>query len=66
MDDTLHWFATADLRQYEDKYISIVDKEVVAADEDPQVVWETANRLHPGKEAVLWKVPHGDMCVFLA
>lgn len=37
MDETFKWFITADLSKYEDKYVSIVEKEVVYADEDPEV-----------------------------
>ncbi|PIU64360.1 MAG: succinyl-CoA synthetase subunit alpha [Armatimonadetes bacterium CG07_land_8_20_14_0_80_40_9] len=64
MDETLKWFTTADLSKYEDKYISIVDKEVVCADEDPEVAYKDAKKKYPNKEVVLWKVPCGKTFIF--
>lgn len=59
MDETFNWFTKADLSKYEDKYVAIVDKEVVYADEDPEVAYTHARRKYPDKEIVLWKVlPH--------
>ena len=51
-------------RAYEDKYIAIVDDEVVFSGEDPEVVFFTAKRKFPEKEVILWKVPHGDSFIF--
>ncbi|MBW8049076.1 MAG: succinyl-CoA synthetase subunit alpha [Cytophagales bacterium] len=65
MDETFNWFTKADLTKYENKYISIVDKQVVCADEDPEVVYETAKKKYPGKEVVLWKVPNAEICIFI-
>jgi hypothetical protein len=60
MDETFKWFTTADLSEYEDKYISIVGKGVVCADEDPEVAYAEAIKRYPDKEIVLWKVlPEG-------
>ena len=42
MDTSLEWFTEADLSEYEDKYICIVGKEVVSADEDPEVAYSEA------------------------
>ena len=64
MDETFRWFTTADLSEYEDKYISIVGKEVVCADEDPEVVYAEAQKRYPDKEIVLWKVPPSELFVF--
>jgi len=64
MDETFNWFTKADLSKYEDKYVSIVDKEVVSADENPEVVYANAKRKYPDKEVVLWKVPHGETFIF--
>ena len=64
MDETFRWFTTANLRKYEDKYISIVNKEVVCADEDPEVAYRDARKKYPDKEIVLWKVPRGDAFIF--
>ena len=64
MDETFNWFTKADLSKYEDKYISIVDKEVVCADDDPEVAYTNAKKKYPGKEVVLWKVPHGENFIF--
>lgn len=64
MDGNLSWFASADLRAYEDKYIAIVDDEVVFSGEDPEVVFFTAKGKFPEKEVILWKVPHGDSFIF--
>lgn len=64
MDKTFNWFKKADLRKYEDKYISIVDSRVICADEDPEVVYTKAKKRYPGKEVVLWKVPHGESFIF--
>jgi hypothetical protein len=64
MDETLEWFTKADLSKYEDKYVSIVDREVVFADEDPEVAYTSAKEKYPDKEVVLWKVPHGETFIF--
>ncbi len=64
MDETFNWFTKADLSKYEDKYISIVDKEVVCADEDPEIVYQDAKKKYPDKEIVLWKVPLGETFIF--
>ena len=64
MDEVFKWFVTADLSKYEDKYISIVDKEVVSANENPEVVYTNAKQKYPNKEIVIWKVPHGETFIF--
>lgn len=64
MDETLRWFTTADLSMYEDKYIAIVGKKVVCANDDPEVVYTQAKKKFPNKEIVLWKVPHGGTFIF--
>ncbi len=64
MDETFNWFTKADLSQYEDKYICIVDKEVVCAGENPEVAYMNAKKKYPGKEIVLWKVPRGETFIF--
>lgn len=64
MDETFHWFIKADLSKYENKYISIVNKEVICADEDPEVVYTKAKRVYPDEEIVLWKVPRGEAFIF--
>lgn len=64
MDETFHWFIKADLSQYENKYISIVNKEVICADEDPEVAYTKAKRIYPDEEIVLWKVPRGEAFIF--
>jgi len=64
MDETFSWFTKADLSKYEDKYVSIVDKKVVSADENPDVAYKNAKKKYPGKEVVLWKVPHGETFIF--
>lgn len=64
MDETFSWFTTADLSKYEDKYISIVDKKVICADEDPEVAYTEAKKKYPNREVVLWKVPRGDPFIF--
>ena len=64
MDETFKWFTMADLSDYEDKYIAIVDKEVIFADDDPEVAYTNAKKKYPDKEIVLWKVPQGDAFIF--
>lgn len=64
MDETFRWFTTADLSKYEDKYISIVEKEVVYADEDPEVAYTEAKKRYPDKEIVLWKVLPSGIFIF--
>lgn len=64
MDETFNWFTKADLSQYEDKYISIVDKEVVCADEDPETAYSDAKKKYPDKEIVLWKVLPAETFIF--
>jgi hypothetical protein len=41
-----------------------VDKEVVRADEDPEVTYTEAKKKYPEKELVLWKVPLGETFIF--
>ncbi|MHC1568248.1 MAG: DUF5678 domain-containing protein, partial [Candidatus Syntropharchaeia archaeon] len=50
MDKTFKWFTTADLSKYEDKYVSIVEEQVVYADEDPEVAYVEAKKRYPDKE----------------
>ena len=64
MDETFKWFTVADLSKYEDKYITIVDKEVVCANEDPKIAYREAKMKFPDKEVVLWKVPQGETFIF--
>lgn len=64
MDETFRWFTKVDLRKYEDKYVSIVDKRVIYADRDPEVAYTKAKKKYPNKEVVLWKVPHGETFIF--
>ncbi len=64
MDETFRWFIKADLSKYEDKYISMVDKKVIYADDDPEVAYTEAKKRYPGKEIVLWKVPYGGTFIF--
>lgn len=66
MDKTFKWFTTADLSKYEDKdkYISIVEEQVVHADEDPEVAYTEAKKRYPDKEIVLWKVPRSGTFIF--
>jgi hypothetical protein len=64
MDKTFKWFTTADLSRYEDKYVSIVEEQVVYADEDPEVAYGEAKKRYPDKEIVLWKVPRSETCIF--
>ena len=64
MDETFSWFTKADLSEYKDKNISIVDKEVVCADEEPEIAYKYAKKKYPNKEIVLWKVPHGETFIF--
>jgi hypothetical protein len=64
MDETFNWFTKADLSKYEDKYVSIVDKKVVDANENPEVAYKNAKEKYPDKEVVLWKVPCGETFIF--
>ena len=64
MDENFRWFTRVDLSKYEDKYVSIVDKSVICADEDPEVAYTKAKKKYPDKEIVLWKVPHGQAFIF--
>jgi hypothetical protein len=61
MDGTFSWFAKADFKKYEGKYISIVGKKVVCANDNPEVAYNLARKKHPKKEVVLWKVMEGEM-----
>jgi len=63
MDETFRWFTAVDLTEYEDKYVSIVNKKVVCADEEPEVVYLEAKKKYPDKEIVLWKVPRGETSI---
>jgi hypothetical protein len=64
MDKTFKWFTTADLSKYEDKYVSIVEEQVVYADEDPEVAYAEAKKKYPDNEIVLWKVLPSEYYVF--
>ena len=64
VDKTFKWFTTADLSKYEDKYVSIVEEQVVCADEDPEVAYAKAKKRYPDKEIVLWKVPRSETFIF--
>ena len=47
MDESFDWFTTADLSEYEDMYIAIVDKKVISADEDPEAAYVSAREKYP-------------------
>lgn len=64
VDKTFKWFTTADLSKYEDKYVSIVEEQVVCADEDPEVAYAKAKERYPDSEIVLWKVPRSEAFIF--
>lgn len=49
MDETFRWFTTADLSKYEDMYVSIVDKEIVYADKEPEIAYIDAKQKYPDK-----------------
>ena len=53
-----------DLSKYEDKYVAIVDSQVVSSNKDPEAAYKAAKRKHPRKEVVLWKVPSGETFIF--
>ncbi|MFQ6073311.1 MAG: DUF5678 domain-containing protein [Methanosarcinales archaeon] len=60
----MNWFATADFKEYVNKYIAIVDQSVVSSGEDPEEVYNKAEKEYPNKEIILWKVPRKDFLVF--
>lgn len=64
MDKTFEWFTKADLREYQDQYVSIVNEQVVCADEDPEVAYTVAKENHPGEKVILWKVLEGETFIF--
>lgn len=65
MDKNLEWFAKADLSSFEDQYVAIAEEKVVAHGDDPEKIYLNATKTYPGKEVVLWKVPKGDVFVFI-
>ena len=64
VDESYEWFAQADLRAYRGKYVAIVGRGVAASGRDPKRVLAQAQRRHPGREAVLYKVPKEDILLF--
>ena len=64
LDKTFKWFTTADLSKYEGKYVSIVEKQVVCADEGPEVTYAKAKKRYPCTEIALWKVPRSETFIF--
>lgn len=65
MDKNLEWFVRADLSSYEDEYVAIAKEKVAAHGENPEKVFNQAKEKFPHEEVVLWKVPKGDVFVFL-
>lgn len=65
MDKNLAWFVKADLSQFEDEYVAIADEKVVTHGDNPETVYVNAKENYPNKEVVLWKVPKGNVFVFL-
>ncbi len=63
MNDTMKWFAKADLKKFESKYIAIVGKEVISSGDDPEAVYSEAKDRYPGEEVILWKVPRKDFLI---
>ena len=47
MDKTFKWLTTTDLSKY--KYVSIVEEQVVYADEDPEVAYIEGKKRYPDK-----------------
>jgi hypothetical protein len=65
MDKNLAWFVKADLSKYEDEYVAIAGEKVVSHGADPEKVYADAQALCGKQEIVLWKVPKGNVFVFL-
>lgn len=65
MDKNLEWFVKADLSRFEDEYVAIAEEKVVAHGDDPETVYVNAKNAYPDEEVVLWKVPKGDVFVFI-
>lgn len=68
-DRDIKWFAKADLKKYEYKYVAIVNKKVVASSDDPEKAYNEALKKNKSKEIILWKalgneslVLHGSLC----
>ena len=64
MDKTSQWFSNADLTKYENKYVSIVDRKVIFASDDPEIAYKKAKSKYPNKEIILWKVLEGENYIF--
>lgn len=63
MNDTMKWFAKADLKKFESKYIAIAGKKVISSGNDPEVVYSEAKKKFPDAEVILWKVPRKEFLV---
>ncbi len=63
MNDTMKWFAKADLKKFESKYIAIVGEEVISSGDDPEAVYSEAKDRYPDEEVILWKVPRKDFLI---
>ena len=61
----MEWFARADLSQYADEYVAISEEKVISHGEDPEAVYQKAMSTYPNKEVALWKVPKGDIFIFI-
>lgn len=64
IDADLQWFSEADLRQFANQYVAIVDRAVVSHGDDPEVVYDDAKRRTTGAIHV-FKVPATEVMVLI-
>ncbi len=62
-DKNYEFYINADLSEYAGKWIAIVDGKVVASGEDPEKVYEEAEKLAGGLEISLAYVPSDELLV---
>ncbi len=54
--DSYEFFLDADLKQYEGKWISIVDSEIVSSGKSAKTVFDETKKKYPGKLPFITKI----------
>lgn len=57
------FYVKADLKEYEGKYIAIVEDQVVASGNNAKQVMEEAKRKYPDKKPFLAKIPREEVLI---
>jgi hypothetical protein len=56
MESDYNWFATADLSEFSGKWVAILNKKVIASDENPRSLANEVKEKYPKEKPLLAKI----------